>query len=287
MDDRLKKFIAVVEYGGFNKAARATHISQPALSMAIRQLEQELEVSLFIRNGRSNELTEAGQTVYQTAISLRLQTTQLQQDLAPLKDSKPLLRIGMIDSIADLLFVRHNILQDIAHKADVSLTVDGSRRLTDAIATGTLDIAYIVTPQPALPPTINSQEIGNETLVAVCAPKFKNNHLKGSLPFIAYNEHASSRPIIDNALKSQGITTQIIMRSTSPEVMLKLCLSGVGFTVLPEQSVQQYLSSGQLTKLNTPNETTLKRPLLAITHKSTALHPVAKQILQLTTNYLK
>lgn len=270
MDDRFKKFIAVVEHGGFNKAARATYISQPALSMSIKQLEQELGVSLFNRHGRDISLTSAGQFVYDAAVTMQLQSRQLIRQLAVLKDHKPLLRVGMIDSVAELLFVQHNILGEISNKADISLTVDGSRRLSEAVATGSLDMAYIVQPQKTLPKVIESYKIGSETLVAVCTPDFYFSTSSGPLPFIAYNEHASSHTIIDAALQSQDISTRVVMRSTSPEIMLKLCLSGLGFTVLPEHTVRAHLSKGLLITLPSPKTITIERPLLAITHQSSA-----------------
>src|ERR1035437_5149890 len=57
---RLSLFLAVVEHGGFTRAAQAVHISQPALSQAIAELEAELGGPLFHRLGRTVELTDAG-----------------------------------------------------------------------------------------------------------------------------------------------------------------------------------------------------------------------------------
>ena len=57
---RLSLFLAVVEHGGFTRAAQAVHISQPALSQAIAELEAELGGPLFHRLGRAVELTDAG-----------------------------------------------------------------------------------------------------------------------------------------------------------------------------------------------------------------------------------
>ena len=56
----LNYFIAVAEYGGFTRAAAILHVSQPALSQQIRQLEETLGVRLFDRSGRNTCLTDAG-----------------------------------------------------------------------------------------------------------------------------------------------------------------------------------------------------------------------------------
>ncbi|VUS65338.1 transcriptional regulator CynR [Klebsiella spallanzanii] len=56
----LTYFIAVAEHGGFTRAATVLHVSQPALSQQIRQLEETLGVQLFERSGRNTRLTDAG-----------------------------------------------------------------------------------------------------------------------------------------------------------------------------------------------------------------------------------
>lgn len=56
----LNYFIAVAEQGGFTRAAAMLHVSQPALSQQIRQLEETLGVQLFDRSGRNTRLTDSG-----------------------------------------------------------------------------------------------------------------------------------------------------------------------------------------------------------------------------------
>ena len=57
---RLRHFVSVVDHGGFTAAAKATFVSQPALSLAVKELEQELGTRLFDRIGRRVQLTAAG-----------------------------------------------------------------------------------------------------------------------------------------------------------------------------------------------------------------------------------
>ena len=60
---QLEYVIAVVDEGGFTRAARSVHVSQPALSQAVRSLERELGVELFNRSGRTVALTSAGEAL--------------------------------------------------------------------------------------------------------------------------------------------------------------------------------------------------------------------------------
>ena len=60
---RLGHFVAVADHGGFTAAAKAVHVSQPALSLAVKDLENELGTRLFTRAGRKAQLTAAGQAL--------------------------------------------------------------------------------------------------------------------------------------------------------------------------------------------------------------------------------
>src|SRR4051794_35505124 len=64
---RLEMFVAVVDEGGMTRGAAAAHVSQPALSQAIRGLEAELGVALFDRVGRRVRLTAAGEALLDPA----------------------------------------------------------------------------------------------------------------------------------------------------------------------------------------------------------------------------
>jgi len=69
----VRYFIAVAEYLNFSKAAQQLHIAQPPLSRQIRQLEEDLGVTLFLRNKRSVALTKAGQIFLDEARKLIVQ----------------------------------------------------------------------------------------------------------------------------------------------------------------------------------------------------------------------
>lgn len=68
--NQLKSFCAIVENGTISKAAEVLYTSQPALSRSMKQFEEELEVSLFIRTKNSIELNENGKLAYEFAKKL-------------------------------------------------------------------------------------------------------------------------------------------------------------------------------------------------------------------------
>ncbi|MGE3144695.1 MAG: LysR family transcriptional regulator, partial [Pseudorhodoplanes sp.] len=83
MDFReLRYFSFVAELKSFSRAAAQLRIAQPALSRCVRQLEEELGVTLFDRHGRGVTLTEAGQTLYERAQTLLQGLRQARDDVA-------------------------------------------------------------------------------------------------------------------------------------------------------------------------------------------------------------
>ena len=191
MEDRLKKFARLVDAGSFTKAADAMHISQPALSSAINKLERELKVRLLVRGARPLLLTQAGDLVYKTAKELEVQTESLKQRLAELSHQPLSLRIGMIDSVADVLFGFYGGL-DLAAEAEVLVDVNNSRYLLEAVERGDLDIAFVADQRRRLPLVLDSKFVAIEPLVVV-SHKFHTIPTGEVLSdFIAYDQSSNT-----------------------------------------------------------------------------------------------
>src|SRR5436305_13861162 len=93
---QLEYVVAVVDHGGFTRAATALHVAQPSLSHGIRTLERELGVELFVRAGRSVRLTAGGEVVVDGARRLLRDMADVQATAAAIAD----LRVGRLDIVA-------------------------------------------------------------------------------------------------------------------------------------------------------------------------------------------
>lgn len=101
---KLRHLLAIVEHGTFSDAARAVHLTQPALSRSIRALEDELRAQLFDRGARRARLTVFGELVAERARRMRLEETQLRRDLELLRGGQEgALAIGVAPAPAALL----------------------------------------------------------------------------------------------------------------------------------------------------------------------------------------
>src|SRR5438309_598093 len=101
---QLEYAVAVADTLGFHKAAARCHVSQPALSAQIKELEQSLGVALFERNRRTVLVTAAGERILERARRILRDMGELGQTAAQLRDPfAGTLRLGVIPTIAPYL----------------------------------------------------------------------------------------------------------------------------------------------------------------------------------------
>jgi DNA-binding transcriptional LysR family regulator len=82
--DGLKVFLAVAEHGSFSEAGRQLHLSQPAVSQIVQGLERQLGTQLFLRQGRTAQLNEAGQVLVSMARELITSSQRVEQTMLSL-----------------------------------------------------------------------------------------------------------------------------------------------------------------------------------------------------------
>ena len=93
---RLEYFCAIVEKGQISKAAEALHISQPPLSMRLKELEEELDVQLIYREGKAWQVTPEGEALYQRAQFILSYVAGLEKDIRESRNKvSGLVRIGV------------------------------------------------------------------------------------------------------------------------------------------------------------------------------------------------
>ena len=281
----MRKFAYLVEAGNFTKAARELHISQPALSSAIAKLERELKTRLLVRGSRPLALTPAGQLAYQTAKDLSVQADNLKLRLAELAQEQLYLKIGMIDSVANALFADGEGLE-MLKDAKVSLIVNNSRYLTEAVERGELDIALIAERQNSLPAILESQPVAAEPLVLV--GHAKRRAAPGSLlpDFIAYDQLSTTFRLVSGYLNSKGVQLQTSFYSTSPEVMLRLVLLNKGVAALPYLMVREQLNNGELRRVGPKQPWLIPRNIVAIKRRDRDLPLPLKKLINQTTGVL-
>src|SRR6266568_33986 len=275
MEDRLQKFAHLVDLGSFTKTARALHISQPALSVAIKKLEHELKAELLVHGNRVLAVTPAGRLAYSAGKALVTHRDNLRQRMAELGAQKVPLALGMIDSVADIVFMHSRELDVLEQWAQVSLSINNSSLLTRAVLQHELDVA-IIAGQPAEPNRLVVTALGAEPLVVVAradvAKQAKRIAQTGRLPnFLSYNQRSTTQQLVQAAALAHGVALEPSFYSTSPEIMLRLVLAGRGTAALPYVLVKAQLAARTLTPVSLGKTCLVERRITAIWHTNRQL----------------
>lgn len=269
MEERLKKFVRLIDAGNFTKASHELHISQPALTVAIHKLERELHATLLVRDTRSLHITPAGKIAYEAGKELLIRTHNLTTRLAELSNVQLSIAIGMIDSVAQTFFMTAEPMSRLEEQAKAAIIVNNSRILQQAVTHDELDIAF-VTEQPHHEPSIiDTHYVATEPLVVVCHAEqqalIQEAVKNGQLPhFMSYDQPSNSHRMIEQTLAARGIQVTPTFYSTSPEVMLRLAVLQKGIAALPYLLVKPYLTAGTLVIIRQGDPIIIDRRIEAI-----------------------
>ncbi len=239
---RLQHFVAVVDHGGFTAAAKAVFVSQPALSLAVKELEADLGTPLFDRIGRRVQLTAAGAALLGPArqVLRDLETGRAAVTAVSGLESGVLslacLPTLAADPTATLVgrFRRHHpgVRVDLAAPED-------SRDLFDLVETGRSELG--LTDALDVPAVLESTGLGSQALVFILPPGALNNATESpalidfrDTLFVASPEGTSTRRLLDERLGSVGLKPKLAAVSAQRDAILPLVLAGAGAALVPE-----------------------------------------------------
>lgn len=147
----LRYFLAVVEENGFTAAARRLNVAQPAVSMAIRKLEEGLELSLFHRRERGIELTDEGRTLLDHARRILRAAGDADLEMHELRGlNRGEVRIGIPSILGSYYFPP--ILMAFRHRypnLQLNVVESGTRKIQQMISDGEIDMGVIADSNPS------------------------------------------------------------------------------------------------------------------------------------------
>lgn len=295
MEERLRKFTVLADADTFTRAAEVLHISQPALSAAIQKLERELGVELLRRTGNRFELTSAGRLAYIEGKELTTRRKNLKFQVTHLKHERISLAIGMIDSVADALFAEPEVLAELERAAEISLSINNSTFLRQAVEHGQLDVAIIARQPHRLSSQFEIESLGAEPLVFVVHAdrqgQLQDQISQGAVAnFLSYNQTSTTHHLILAAAERANIELCPTFYSTSPEIMLRQVLQQKGMAALPQLLVQTHIRQGQLVPVRIGDSCVVTREVVSVkpTNRQLpiAIHDVFAQIRQNLTDLM-
>ncbi|WP_296098729.1 LysR family transcriptional regulator [Dialister sp.] len=292
MDYRhLKYFMEVAQQKSFSKAARNLHISQSAISRMIKSLEEELGVTLFIRNAKTVEITALGTIFYNYAKRCLFVFEHLKSDFEnEFKLKQDTIEIGLppitdAHVFAKLLGEFKRTYPQIA----IKLYEHGSKVIESSVQEGIIDVGIICT----IPNKDFESFFLSEDEMCVVMPKgypLEENKevpmkLLADYPLVLYRDDFNLHDDILTNCKKIGFSPRVVFETSQRELMLQTVASGLGVAILPSRLCPRNSETSRVvTRVMT--EPRMTHHLYAIWKKGRFLSRAARLWIEFTKDHL-
>ncbi len=286
----MKVFRSICEHGcNTTKTAEALHMTQPAVSLVIKELEQYYGVVLFDRIGRRLYLTEVGRYFLQYAIHISSLFADVEKELKTW-ESFGVLRVGASITIGSQFLPRYVKAFSYEHPGtEIRALVGPSNLLERKLLDNELDFALIEGVAHA--PSIVSEEYMEDHLSIICSAdgvyepgqQISINEFKQQ-KFLLRERESGTREVFDQVTERAGFSVSPIWEAMSTTALVNAVTQGLGIAVLPYRMVMGPLKRGQVQTISVEG-LDFRRSFYIIHHKDKYLTESAKDFLNLCRSY--
>ncbi|HWS53527.1 MAG TPA: LysR family transcriptional regulator [Pyrinomonadaceae bacterium] len=253
---QLRAFVAIAETRTFTAAAQRVHVTQAAISMQIRQLEQEVGIPLFIRTPRRVLLTEAGDLLLGRARFILHEHDAALAELASLAGAEHgRLRLGSASGMvsADALPLILKRLRKVFPQAEVSVTSGTSEELVKKLVAGEIDVAFVSLPVEAR--NVETELLSRDQLVAIASPRHPLAAQRVISAFALAQEKlilgergGNTRRLIDEFFAHAGLRPKVVMELSRQAAIKNMVAADMGVGIVPFSTAREDVERGRLVR---------------------------------------
>jgi len=284
---QLETFLVVAREKSFSRAAERLYRTQPAVSLALKRLEEELGETLLDRTTKGGTLTDAGATLLplaQRMLDLRKQILDTFGSLKGLQQGR--LNIGANESVSEFLLPGVLLAYQQAHPAiRIQAYRQSSERIPAEVIERRLDVGFVS--YDPMHPELQSEVILRDHMVLVVPPGHKlarkkeiNLEVLGRETFVAHNAITPTRNAIIDLFARLGTPLRITMELGSLATIQEFVALGAGLAILPKMTVLEGIRQGRLVEVAV-KELQVEKLIRIVTRREEALSHAAKAFLQL------
>lgn len=271
-------FVEVCRFLNFSQAAEALNTTQPAVSLAVKELESHYGVALFERMNRRVYLTPAGEALLATAQDVLRGFQEAEETLG---QGRPLaLRVG-----ANVSFGEAGLAQVLGRfrqehpQVRLRALVANSDKIQSLLVENQLDVGIV--DGLGVSERLRAQPLYQEDLVLAAAPgRFPapaTVEELAALPLLLREPGSGLRSSVDRVFSQQGLAPQPLLESTSTAALAQAAKAGLGVAILPEALAQR--ESGL--QVGTVPEVRFFRQFACALHRQKAPSPALEAFLAL------
>lgn len=278
---QLRVFEAVARHLSYTKAGKELHLSQPAVSMQIRQLEEDIGIALFDKLGRKVGLTEAGRELFEYSRSISRSLQEMEEVIESLKGvSRGRLSIAVASTVnyfaPRLLAVFHQRFPGIHLRLDVT----NRESLVRALEANSVDMVLM-----GLPPEdvdVESEAFMDNPLVVIAPPdhplaKERDIPLSrlANEVFVMREPGSGTRIAMERFFAEHGISPRHGMQMTRNEAIKQSVRAGLGLSVVSLHTIELELETRRLVMLDV-QEFPIERQWYLVYRRGKRLSPPAR-----------
>lgn len=251
---QLKAFVAIAEEKTFTAGAKRVHVTQAAVSMQIRQLEEEVGLPVFERTPRKVLLTQAGELLLDRARRILREHDSALEELAEIAGAEHgRLRIGSASAMfaTDQLPSILEKLKGTYQNAEISVSSGTSQFLVDKILHGEIDIAFVSLPVET--PNVQTEELYVDEVVAIANPSHplaKDKYISAARlaneNLILGEKGGNTRRMIDDFFNSHHLKPHVVMELSRQEAINKMVENNMGVGIAGAKSSMPDVKAGKI-----------------------------------------
>lgn len=278
---QLRVFQAVATHLSFTRASEDLHLSQPAVSIQVKQLEGTVGHALFEQLGKRIFLTEAGEILYncsQEVFRVLDETAEVLDQLKGIHRGR--LKISVVTTASAFATLMLSVFARQYPEIAISLDVTNRARLLDQLDSNQCD--FVIMGEPPQNKDLEFKSFMENPLVIMASP---DHPLVGqrsipvsalqNLPFVVRERGSGTRAAIQRFFDSKKISVQYVMEMTSHETIKQAVQAGLGLGIASLHTLELELQSGRLILLDVQGFPILRHWYL-VQRSGKRLSPVAR-----------
>ena len=239
--DYLRYFVKLAQVGHYTRASEQLNISQPSLSHAVRQLEEELGVPLFERQGRNTQLTQFGEEFLDCAVRTLATLDEGVISLRRKAKGEGLIRLGFL-RVLGTNYVPRLAARFLAARPDrqIQFTFHSGRtqELLEGLADRRYDLVFCSRPAPEL--GLTAVPVRAQGLVLIVPPGHPLAGRAGvslaeaaPYPMVCFSRDSGLRAVVDELFDALGVCPQVAWETEEDQVVAGLVAQGFGIGIVP------------------------------------------------------
>ncbi len=245
----LETLLWIARLGTFRAAAERLNTTQPAISARVKEIEEQLGVDLFRREGRNMVLTARGRALVADFEPLWAGFERALFKASDFGGATGIVRIGTgeIAAASCLPAFVAAVEQDLPG-VTLEIELDLTARMLQQLLAGTSDLVFLA--GPVASPGVRTTPLGSVALVwAASKATAQAGGFKQPLPVWSIPEHSPIHGIMRESLAQHGITPPVIRTCNNVRALVEIIRLGSGAALLPETMVRGELASGELVQV--------------------------------------